>query len=82
MPKMIDMASTGLMISSSLANKTRQKYGSFAKFSLAVIGACEVAKNPYIFLTRANQHIQEMERHFDVTFNYYSPMVSAGNQEK
>ena len=35
---MIDMASTGLRISSRLANKPRKKYGLFAKFSLAVIG--------------------------------------------
>ena len=54
---MTDLASTGLMIYAMLANKPRQKYGLFDTFSLALIGACEVAKNPHIFLTRANQHI-------------------------
>ena len=52
MPKMIDLASTGLRRSSRLANKPKQKYGLFDKFSLAVIGACKVANNPHIFLTR------------------------------
>ena len=45
--------------SERLAKKTKQKYGLFAKFSLAVIGACEVAKKPRIFLTISNQHIRE-----------------------
>ena len=35
-----------------------KKYGLFSKFSLAVIGAYEVAKKPHIFITRQNQHIQ------------------------
>ena len=58
MPKMTDLTSTGLRIYARLANNPRQKYGLFDKFSLAVIGASEAAKNLHIFLTRANQHIQ------------------------
>ena len=49
---MFDLASTSLSISDRLDNKPKQRYGLFAKFSLAVIGACEVDNNPYIFLTR------------------------------
>ena len=79
---MIDMEPTGLKISARLANKPRQVYGLFAKFSLALIGACEVAKNFQIFLTRANQHIQEISRHFYGTLNNFGPMVFALNQEK
>ena len=48
MTKMIYIASTGLRRSARLDNNTKQKYGLFTKFSLAVIGACEVAKNPHI----------------------------------
>ena len=58
MPKMTDMASNGIMIYARLANKTRQKYGLFDKLSLSVIGACEAAKKPHIFIPRAKQHIQ------------------------
>ena len=58
MPKMTDLTWTGLRRSERLANKPRQKYGLFAKLSLAVIGACGVAKKPHTFLTRANQQIQ------------------------
>ena len=54
MPKMFDLESTGLRISTRLANKTKQKYGIFSKFSLAVIGACDVANNLDIFLTISN----------------------------
>ena len=57
-PKMMDLASTGIRRSARLANKPRQKYGLCAKFSLSVIGACEVAKNPHVLLTRVNLHIQ------------------------
>ena len=39
-----------------------------------------MAKNPHIFLTRANQHIQEMNRHFDGTLNCFGPIVFAANQ--
>ena len=54
MPRMTDLASTGLRISDRLANKNKQKYGLFDKLSLSVIGSFEVAKNPHIFLTRTN----------------------------
>ena len=57
-------------------------YVFFAKSSLVVIIACEVAKNPHIFLTRANQHIQEINRHFYGTLNHFGPMVFAENQEQ
>ena len=77
---MINLASTCIRISARLANKSRQKYGLFDKFSLAVVGSCEVAKNPQIFLIRVNQHIQEINRHFDGTLNHYGPMVFAANQ--
>ena len=33
------------------------KYSLFAKFSLSVIVACDVAQNPHIFVTRSNPHI-------------------------
>ena len=82
MPNMIDLESTCLMRSIMLANKPRQKYGLFAKLSLAVIVSCDVANNPHIFLNRANQHIQVINRHFDGTLNHYGPMVFAENQEK
>ena len=58
MTKMIYLASTGRRRSTRLANKSEQKYVLFAKFSLALIVACEVARNPHIFITRENQHIQ------------------------
>ena len=58
MPRMINLASTGPSRYASLANKPRQKYVLFAKLSLELIGACEVAKNPQIFLTTEIQHIQ------------------------
>ena len=64
---MIDMESTGLMKSARLANKPKQKYGLFDKLLLSVVGACEVDKNPYIFLSIENQHIQEINRHVDGT---------------
>ena len=43
---------------------------------------CEVANNPDISLTRAKQHIQEIDRHFDGTLNHCGPMVFAENQEQ
>ena len=46
MPKMNNLASTGLRISASLDNKPKQKYGLFYKFSLSVVGACD-ADNPH-----------------------------------
>ena len=57
MPEMIDMESTGLRISSGLANKHKQKHGLFSGFSLAVIIACEADKKPQIFLTISNQKV-------------------------
>ena len=81
-PKLIDMVSTGLRKSSRLTNKTNQKYGLCAKFRLSVIGACKLAKNPGIFLTRANQHIQEINKQFDGTLNNFGPMLFAENQEQ
>ena len=73
-PKMVDLASTGLRISTRLSNKPRQKYSLFDKLSLELIGACEVANNPHIFLTRSNQHIQVINRNFGGTLNHYGPM--------
>ena len=64
MYNIINLASTGLRRSNSLANKPK-KYGLFAILSLEVIGSCGVDKNPHIFITRSNQHIQEVNRHFD-----------------
>ena len=69
------MESTGLRRSVRLTNKTNHKYGLFDKLPLAVIGACEVAKNPHIFVTRANQHIWEIIRHFDGSLNNSCLMV-------
>ena len=77
MPKIINLQSSGIRISARLANKPRLKYGLFAKLSLTVIEAYEVAKNSYIFLTRENQHIQESNRYVDGTLNNYGPMVLA-----
>ena len=81
-PNMIYLESTGLRISASLANKHKQKYGLFAKFSLSVIGACEVANNPHIFLTIANQNIHEINRQFDGTLNHFCIMAFSENQEQ
>ena len=81
MPKILDMESTDLRKSDILANESK-KIGLFAKVSLAVVGACEVAKNPHIFLTRSNPHIEEINRHFDPTLNNFGPMVFVANQEQ
>ena len=40
-----------------------------------------MAKNYHIFLTRANQHIKEINRHFYGTLNNYGLMVFVSNQE-
>ena len=82
MHKMINLESTGLRRYARLANKPRQKYSLSTKLSLAVIGACEVAKNPHVFITISNQQIWEVNRHFDVTLNFYGPMVFASNREQ
>ena len=41
-----------------------------------------MAKKHQIFLTRSNQHIQEIIRHFDGTLHNYGHMVFAENQEQ
>ena len=82
MPKMINLASTDISRSARLSNKTKQKYDLFVKLSIAVIGECEVAKNSHIILTRSNQHIQEINRHFNGTLNHFGPVVFAANQEQ
>ena len=64
---MIYLASNGIRISAGLDSKPKQKYGLFDKLLLSVVGACEVDKNPYIFLSIENQHIQEINRHVDGT---------------
>ena len=79
---MIDLESTGIKISARLANKPKQKHGLFDKFSLAFIEACEVDNSPHILLTRANQCIKEISRHFYGTLNHYGSMVFAENQEQ
>ena len=79
---MIDLASTGLWRSYRLYNKPKQKYGIFAKFSLEVVLACEVAINPHILLPRENQHIQEINRHFGGDLYHFSTMVFSENQEQ
>ena len=71
------MASTGPKISTRLANKPKQEYGLFAQLLLAVVRACYVDKNLHIFLTRSNQRIQEINRHFYGTLNNFGPMLFA-----
>ena len=68
-PNIIDMISTGIKRSSRLANKPKQKCVLFAKFSLAVIGSCGLAKNHQI------QHIQETNRNFYGTLNHFVPII-------
>ena len=75
------MASTGIMISSRLATKLKQEYGLFDKFSLTVVLERYMDKNPRVFLTRTNQHIQEVNRHFDRNPNCFGPMIFAANQD-
>ena len=58
MPKIIDLSSTGIGNSAGLDNKPKQQCDLCSKFYLVVIRSCEVAKNPQIFLTRANQRIR------------------------
>ena len=74
-PKRMNLGSTGIRRSALLDNKPRQKYDLFNKFSLAVIGACEVDNNPHIFLTGENQHIKEINRNVYGTLNHYGTMV-------
>ena len=54
----------------------------FDKLSLAVVVAYGVAKNPHIFITRENQHIQEINIHFDATLKNFGHMVFSENQKK
>ena len=65
-----------------MANKPKQKYGLFAKFPSSVFRACGVATNLHIFITRENQHIQEINSHFYGTLNNFDPIVFAANQEQ
>ena len=46
MPNMIDLSSTGISRYPTLANKHKQKYGSFSRLSLAIIGVCGISKKP------------------------------------
>ena len=55
LPKMMDLESTGFRRSDRLDNIPKQNYSLFSKLSLAVIGACEVANNPHIFLIISNK---------------------------
>ena len=80
MPEMIDLESACLNRSERLSNKPRQKYGLFAKLLLAVIGACEVANNPHIFLTREKKRIHELNINCFGTLNNYILIVFAENQ--
>ena len=78
---MLNLSSTDLRRSVRLENKPKQNYGLFYKLSLAVFGACEVAKNPHTFLTISNQHIQETNRHFNGTSDRFVPMVFVTNKK-
>ena len=79
---MIDLASTSLGISDRLDNEPKQKYGLFSKFSLEIVGSCNVANKPHIFLTRSNQHTQEVNSHFDGTLNRFGLMVFEANKKQ
>ena len=57
-----------------LDDKTKKICGLFYKFSVSVVGSCEV-KKPHIFITIANQHIQKINRQFDGTLNHFCLMV-------
>ena len=60
-----------------------KQYSLFDKLLLAVVGACGVhTPPPYIFPTRANQHIQENNRQFDENLNNFDPMFFAANQQQ
>ena len=79
MTKMMDLSSTGLRRSYRSDNKPKQKYDLFHKLLLAVIVACEVTKNPHIFLSRVNQHIQEIFIQFHETLNHFGHIVFEEN---
>ena len=59
--------------------KPNKIYSLSAKISLELVESHEVANNPHIFLTRANQHIQEINRQFDGNFNIFGPILFAEN---
>ena len=80
MHKTINLESTDISRSVRLVNKPKQKCCLFAKFSLSLVVACDVANNPHIFITRSNQHIHKIDRHFDGTLNHFSSMVFTSNQ--
>ena len=82
MPNTTNLVFTGIRISARLDNKHKQKYGLFAKLSLSVIEACDVANNPHIFITGANQHIQEINLHFVGILNRFDPLVFSETQEQ
>ena len=82
MTNMIYLQSTGHRRSAKLENKPKQKCDLFDKLSLESVGVCEVAKKSHIFLTKANQHIQKINRHFDENRNHFGPMLFVANQEK
>ena len=82
MPKMTDLESTGLGISERLDIEPKQKYGLFGKLSLGIFGSYGVVNKPHIFITRSNQHIQEVNRHFDGTLNRVGLMVFEANKEQ
>ena len=50
MSKIIDLESTGIRRFARLASKLKQKYGIFAKFSLAVVRAYMVDKIPHFII--------------------------------
>ena len=79
---MVYLESADIRRSARLANKYKQKYGLFSKFSLALIGACDLAKNPHIFLTRSNQCTQKINRHFYGTLDNFGSMLFAANLEQ
>ena len=81
-PKIINLTSAGLGRYYRLTNKPKQKYGLFARLSLAGVGLCDMDKNPHIFITRENQHIQIINGHFDIALNHFGPLVFAENQEQ
>ena len=47
-----------------------------------MIGSCDVSKHPHIFLTSANQHIQEINIHFGGYLNHLDPMLFAVKKEQ
>ena len=65
-----------------MENKHKQTYGILSIFSISVVGASELAKHPHILITRANQHIQEINIHLYGTINPFVPMISAENQKQ